>query len=76
MVSISAFNAAGDGPRSAPTRGQTQQAGREKVSGKTVCGDNGTTPGIKAVPRSRKAGFGTQVPLPDTETEPSLPGRL
>lgn len=27
MVSVAAFNAAGDGPRSAPTRGQTQQAG-------------------------------------------------
>lgn len=30
MVSVAAFNAAGDGPRSTPTRGQTQQAGREK----------------------------------------------
>ena len=27
MVSVAAFNAAGDGPRSTPTRGQTQQAG-------------------------------------------------
>lgn len=27
MVSVAAFNAAGDGPRSPPTRGQTQQAG-------------------------------------------------
>lgn len=27
MVSVAAFNAAGDGPRSLPTRGQTQQAG-------------------------------------------------
>lgn len=29
MVSVAAFNAAGDGPPSAPTRGQTQQAGGE-----------------------------------------------
>lgn len=29
MVSVAAFNAAGDGPRSTPTRGQTQQAGVE-----------------------------------------------
>lgn len=27
MVSVAAFNAAGEGPRSTPTRGQTQQAG-------------------------------------------------
>lgn len=27
MVSVAAFNAAGDGPRSTPTQGQTQQAG-------------------------------------------------
>lgn len=27
MISVSAFNAAGDGPRSTPTRGRTQQAG-------------------------------------------------
>lgn len=33
MVSVAAFNAAGDGPRSTPTRGQTQQAGREKSWG-------------------------------------------
>lgn len=33
MVSVAAFNAAGDGPRSTPTRGQTQQAGREKSLG-------------------------------------------
>lgn len=29
MVSVAAFNAAGDGPPSSPTRGQTQQAGGE-----------------------------------------------
>lgn len=27
MISVAAFNAAGDGPRSVPTRGRTQQAG-------------------------------------------------
>lgn len=27
MISVAPFNAAGDGPRSAPTRGRTQQAG-------------------------------------------------
>lgn len=27
MISVAAFNAAGDGPRSLPTRGRTQQAG-------------------------------------------------
>lgn len=27
MISVAAFNAAGDGPRSPPTRGRTQQAG-------------------------------------------------
>lgn len=27
MVSVAPFNAAGDGPRSPPTRGRTQQAG-------------------------------------------------
>lgn len=36
MVSVAAFNAAGDGPRSAPTRGQTQQAGGEKAGGRGV----------------------------------------
>lgn len=28
MISVAAFNAAGDGPRSLPTRGRTQQAGK------------------------------------------------
>lgn len=28
MISVAAFNAAGDGPRSTPTRGRTQQAGK------------------------------------------------
>lgn len=28
MISVAPFNAAGDGPRSPPTRGRTQQAGR------------------------------------------------
>lgn len=27
MISVAPFNAAGDGPRSSPTRGRTQQAG-------------------------------------------------
>lgn len=27
MISVAPFNAAGDGPRSPPTRGRTQQAG-------------------------------------------------
>lgn len=36
MVSVAAFNAAGDGPRSTPTRGQTQQAGGEKAGGRGV----------------------------------------
>lgn len=30
MISVAAFNAAGDGPRSSPTRGRTQQAGKSK----------------------------------------------
>lgn len=33
MVSVAAFNAAGEGPRSTPTRGQTQQAGGETAEG-------------------------------------------
>ena len=33
MVSVAAFNAAGDGPRSTPTRGQTQQAGGGEAGG-------------------------------------------
>lgn len=42
MVSVAAFNAAGDGPRSTPTRGQTQQAGREKSLGEvSVWGQTG-----------------------------------
>lgn len=41
MVSIAAFNAAGDGPRSTPTRGQTQQAGREKSWGGLFVGTTG-----------------------------------
>lgn len=32
MVSISAFNAAGDGPKSDPRQGRTHQAGRWAVS--------------------------------------------
>lgn len=28
MISVAPFNAAGDGPRSPPTRGRTQQAGK------------------------------------------------
>lgn len=40
MVSVAAFNAAGDGPRSTPTRGQTQQAGRgEGPEGRGVGGE-------------------------------------
>ncbi len=31
MISVAAFNAAGDGPRSPPTRGRTQQAGEETL---------------------------------------------
>lgn len=31
LVSISAFNAAGDGPRSDPRQGRTHQAGRRKA---------------------------------------------
>ena len=31
MISLAAFNAAGDGPRSLPTRGRTQQAGEVVV---------------------------------------------
>lgn len=30
MISVAAFNAAGDGPRSLPTRGRTQQAGESQ----------------------------------------------
>lgn len=30
MISVAAFNAAGDGPRSMPTRGRTQQAGESQ----------------------------------------------
>lgn len=30
MISVAAFNAAGDGPRSLPTRGRTQQAGESR----------------------------------------------
>lgn len=30
MISAAAFNAAGDGPRSLPTRGRTQQAGESQ----------------------------------------------
>lgn len=33
MVSVAAFNAAGEGPRSTPTLGQTQQAGGETAEG-------------------------------------------
>ena len=33
MVSVAAFNAAGDGPRSTPARGQTQQAGGRETGG-------------------------------------------
>lgn len=33
MVSVAAFNAAGDGPRSTPARGQTQQAGGGQTGG-------------------------------------------
>lgn len=29
MISVAPFNAAGDGPRSPPTRGRTQQAGMQ-----------------------------------------------
>ena len=29
MISVAPFNAAGDGPRSPPTRGRTQQAGKK-----------------------------------------------
>lgn len=36
MVSVAPFNAAGDGPRSLPTRGRTQQAGIRSSSVK--CG--------------------------------------
>lgn len=32
LVSISAFNAAGDGPKSGPRQGRTHQAGRRPVS--------------------------------------------
>lgn len=62
MVSVAAFNAAGDGPRSTPTRGQTQQAGREKSWG--FGGDLKTTPGIRAVSCSQEAGFDSQALLP------------
>lgn len=65
MVSVAAFNAAGDGPRSTPTRGQTQQAGREKSWGGWFVGDTKTTPGIRAVSCSQEAGFDSQAPLPD-----------
>lgn len=30
MISVAPFNAAGDGPRSPPTRGRTQQAGEPR----------------------------------------------
>lgn len=38
MISVAAFNAAGDGPRSLPTRGRTQQAGAnvDKIIQKTT----------------------------------------
>lgn len=65
MVSVAAFNAAGDGPRSTPTRGQTQQAGREKSWGGWFVGDTKTTPGVRAVSCSQEAGFDSQAPLPD-----------
>lgn len=65
MVSVAAFNAAGDGPRSTPTRGQTQQAGREKSWGGRFVGATKTTPGIRAVLCCQEAGFDSQAPLPD-----------
>lgn len=41
MVSVAAFNAAGDGPRSTPTQGWTQQAG----GGERLQGEAGRSPG-------------------------------
>jgi hypothetical protein len=59
MVSVAAFNAAGDGPRSTPTRGQTQQAGREKSLGEVrVWGTNWCPRLVSELSRSRGTGFG------------------
>lgn len=59
MVSVAAFNAAGDGPRSTPTRGQTQQAGGEGRRGR------GGPPGLWALggmEAAERSGLGTQAP--------------
>lgn len=57
MVSVAAFNAAGEGPRSSPTPGQTQQAGggtRWREGGVSPGGDEGPPgPGLWALVGSR-----------------------
>ena len=37
LISVAAFNAAGDSPRSLPTRGRTQQAGGCVGGRRTLC---------------------------------------
>lgn len=44
-VSIAAFNAAGDGPRSPPVKGQTQQAGGDAARPPPAGRGAGTVPG-------------------------------
>lgn len=48
LVSVAAFNAAGEGPRSAPTRGQTQQAGGETAGEEGRPGGGGGPSGLAA----------------------------
>ncbi|KAK1330877.1 hypothetical protein QTO34_008819 [Cnephaeus nilssonii] len=52
LVSVAAFNAAGEGPRSTPTRGQTQQAG-----GETAEGEEGLAWGAEEGPLALAAGL-------------------
>lgn len=66
MVSVAAFNAAGDGPRTPPTRGQTQQAGGgERQEGRAVGGTcapgAGGVVGV-AVLSAEMSGLDTQAP--------------